>query len=80
MLDASLRGDLHSSGIECVEHPVFHLKVPKHCPDVDATILDARAAWTDKADYDAKAEELRNMFRENFAKNDFERFGVEPVL
>jgi phosphoenolpyruvate carboxykinase (ATP) len=80
LLNAALRGDLHAEGMEYEEHPVLHLRMPKHCSGVDSHLLNPRAAWPDKADYDAAAEKLRNMFRENFDKNGFAGFGIEPVM
>jgi phosphoenolpyruvate carboxykinase (ATP) len=80
LLNAALRGDLHADGMEYEEHPVLHLRMPKHCSGVDSHLLNPRAAWPDKADYDAAAEKLRNMFRENFDKNGFAGFGIEPVM
>ncbi len=80
LLDAALRGDLHAQGMEYENHPVFNLRMPKHCPGVDSHILNPRAAWGEKAEYDAAAGRLRDMFRENFDKNGFASFGVEAVM
>ncbi len=80
ILNAALRGDLHGPGMEYEVHPVFNLKMPKHCPGVDSHILNPRRAWTDKHDYDVAAERLRGMFRENFARNNFASFGIESVM
>ncbi|MFQ6022736.1 MAG: phosphoenolpyruvate carboxykinase (ATP) [Acidiferrobacterales bacterium] len=80
LLDAALRGDLHADDMEYDMHPVFNLRMPRHCPGVDSHILDPRRAWTDKADYDAAAEKLRNMFRANFERNSFKGFGIDAVM
>lgn len=80
MLDAALRGDLHGPDLEYDVHPVFKLKVPRRCPGVDAHLLDARGAWTDKSEYDAAAARLRELFRENFRKHRFGDFGIEEIL
>ena len=37
-------------------------------PGVDARLLDPRSTWRDPEAYDAKARELAQMFRDNFAK------------
>lgn len=80
LLNAALRGDLHAKGMEYEEHRVLHLRMPKHCPGVDSHLLNPRAAWLDKAEYDAAAKKLRDMFRENFDQNGFAGFGIEPVM
>ena len=37
-------------------------------PGVDASILDPRSTWADKAAYDVQARRLVNMFVNNFGK------------
>ena len=49
-------------------HPVFNLQVPLLCPGVQASILDPRQTWQDKAAYDVAAAKLADMFIENFNK------------
>ena len=43
-------------------------------------MLNPRNVWKDKAAYDSAAEQLRDMFRENFEKNHFADFGIEAVM
>ena len=62
LLDAALRGDLHGDGMEYETHPIFRLRVPKHCPGVDPRSLNPRDTWGDGAEYDATAARLRQMF------------------
>ncbi len=60
-----------SGALDHVEHsidPVFGLSVPQSCPDVPSEVLNPRETWDDKAAYDAKANELKAMFEENFKK------------
>lgn len=82
LLNAGLRGDLHSNGkdVEYERHPIFGLRMPKSCPDVDSKILNPRNTWQDKDKYDQAAERLRDMFRANFEKNDFSRFGINSLI
>jgi phosphoenolpyruvate carboxykinase (ATP) len=80
LLNAALRGDLHAPGVEYEDHPIFNLRMPKHCPGVDSHILNPRAAWGDKAEYDDAAGRLRDMFRRNFDQNGFANFGIEAVM
>ena len=42
--------------------------VPKSCPGVPATFLDARGMWADKEAYDRAALDLAARFNKNFQK------------
>jgi phosphoenolpyruvate carboxykinase (ATP) len=59
-----LNGSL--SKVETSPDPVFGLFIPAYVPDVPSEILNPRNTWTDKAAYDAKAQELAYRFSENF--------------
>ena len=48
--------------------PNFGFEVPVSVPGVDAAILDPRGTWADKADYDATAAKLVDLFTDNFAR------------
>ena len=78
LLDTALSGGF--DGVETVEHPIFGLRFPTSCPGVDSGILDPRTPWSDKSAYDANALKLRGMFRENFERQGFEDYGIEPVM
>ena len=78
LLDAALGGRLH--GVETTVHPVFGLRAPAACPGVAPAILDPRSVWSDKSAYDAAAAGLRDMFRENFDKQGFGKYGIEAVM
>lgn len=78
LLNAALNGELDD--VESEVHPVFGLRMPKTCPGVDSEMLNPRNVWKDKGAYDAAAEQLRDMFRENFEKNNFGDFGIEAVM
>ena len=64
MLNAALAGDLDD--VLMSPHPVFHVLVPKSCPDVPHEVLDARGMWPDKSAYDRAASDLAGRFRRNF--------------
>jgi len=78
LLNAALNGELDE--VETHRHPIFNVRMPRQCPGVDATILDPRNVWSDCSAYDASAERLRDMFRENFAKNKFADFGIQEMI
>jgi phosphoenolpyruvate carboxykinase (ATP) len=66
LLNAALDGSLKAA--EFRTDPNFGFKVPVSVPGVDSQILDPRATWSDKADYDATAAALVDRFVENFAQ------------
>ena len=78
LLDAALAGRL--DGVETTVHPIFGLRVPRSCPGVDAAFLDPRTVWSDRGACDAAATRLRGMFRENFARQGFDAYGIEAVM
>jgi phosphoenolpyruvate carboxykinase (ATP) len=66
LLDAALSGTLAS--VEYRTDRLFGFEVPTRVPGVEATLLDPRSTWHDPAEYDCKARELAQMFRDNFAQ------------
>jgi len=66
LLTAALDGSLKSANFRTDPH--FGFAVPVAVPGVDASILDPRSTWADKAGYDAQAAKLVKMFIDNFAK------------
>lgn len=48
--------------------PIFGLDVPQTCPGVDSKILQPRATWASESQYDATAQKLSALFRQNFKK------------
>ncbi len=80
MLNAALRGDLHADDMEYETHDIFGLKMPKHCPDVPAEMLNPRTTWSDQDAYTAKAQELKAMFIKNFEDKKFAELGIKNVM
>ncbi|MEE2888653.1 MAG: phosphoenolpyruvate carboxykinase (ATP) [Planctomycetota bacterium] len=80
LLDAALRGDLDPDKVEYQTHPVFGLKIPTSCPNVPSEILNPRDTWADQDAYDAAANKLRDMFRDNFEAKGFASLGIEAVM
>lgn len=66
MVRAALAGKLDD--VETEVDPVFGLAIPKSVPDVPPQVLRPRDSWADKEAYDAAANKLAGMFRENFEK------------
>jgi phosphoenolpyruvate carboxykinase (ATP) len=66
---ALVRAALDGSLARAEFHPesAFGLMIPASVPGVPAEVLHPRAAWTDKAAYDATARELLGRFEANFA-------------
>jgi phosphoenolpyruvate carboxykinase (ATP) len=50
------------------KHPIFQVEYPNSLPGVDAHLLDPRAAWENKEDYDKTANDLARQFIENYKK------------
>lgn len=80
LLNAALSGELDPDKVAYETHPVFNLAMPITCPGVPTDILNPRNTWQDGAAYDAQALKLRELFRDNYAKNHFDRLGIEAVL
>lgn len=67
IVEAALNGSLEKVAYD--EDPVFHVLVPKTCPGVaDATVLNPRNTWQDKAAYDERAKKLAAEFCAQFDK------------
>jgi phosphoenolpyruvate carboxykinase (ATP) len=66
LLDAALDGSLNN--VDFRTDPNFGFKVPVAVPGVDGAILDPRETWANKADYDATAARLVDLFNDNFAQ------------
>ncbi|MFV8827675.1 phosphoenolpyruvate carboxykinase (ATP) [Alkalihalobacterium sp. APHAB7] len=68
MIQAALQGELNSA--EFSVDPIFGLNVPIHCPGVPDEVLQPKLTWDNGEEYDKKAQELANKFKENFEKFD----------
>ncbi|MEQ9399154.1 MAG: phosphoenolpyruvate carboxykinase [Longimicrobiales bacterium] len=66
MVKAALAGKLDDVAVEA--DPVFGLHIPAEVPGVPTEILTPRNTWSDKDAYDAQAQQLAAMFKENFKK------------
>ena len=66
MVDAALNGDLEK--VEYQYDELFHLNIPKTCPDVPNKILNPVNMWIEKEDYELTANRLANKFSAAFDK------------
>ncbi len=67
MVNAAIEGKI-DAGIAFNKEPFFGLAIPESVPGVPSEVLDPRAAWADKAAYDAQAKKLAKLFADNFVK------------
>ena len=66
MVTAALNGDLAKA--DYVHDDRFNLEIPVSVPDVPEEILIPRNTWEDPDAYDKQADQLANMFIDNFAQ------------
>lgn len=66
IIDAILDGSIEKAETKIL--PVFNLEVPTALHDVNPAILDPRDTYADKAEWDAKAEDLAQRFIKNFER------------
>jgi phosphoenolpyruvate carboxykinase (ATP) len=64
MVRAVLSGELNQAPVK--QDPIFGLPAVQHCPGVPDSLLSPRSAWLNPAEYDAKAQKLAGLFREEF--------------
>mmetsp|Transcript_17183 Transcript_17183/g.22656 ORF Transcript_17183/g.22656 Transcript_17183/m.22656 type:complete len:572 (+) Transcript_17183:81-1796(+) len=66
IVSAILDGSIDDA--EYMMDPNFGFEIPKSLPGVPEGVLNPRDSWEDKDAYDAQAEKLAGMFKENFKK------------
>jgi phosphoenolpyruvate carboxykinase (ATP) len=64
IIDAILDGSIENA--ETINLPVFNLEVPTSLHDCDSGILDPRDTYEDVAEWQAKADNLADLFIKNF--------------
>jgi len=69
-INAILDGSINNSEFDTTK--TFRLHVPKTLGDIKPELLNPRNAWPDKAEFDAKRDELAGMFIANFKKYESE--------
>lgn len=66
LITAVMNGSLIQSGYE--KHELFGLEYPTSCEGVPSEILNPKNTWADKNAYDQKANQLAELFINNFEK------------
>jgi phosphoenolpyruvate carboxykinase (ATP) len=66
MVEAALSGTLEN--VEYEYDGLFHVNIPKTCPNVPSKILFAKNTWENKDDYDNTAVKLAKQFSSAFDK------------
>jgi len=64
MIRQALQGKLEE--VPTQSDPIFSLRVPQSCEGVPGEILNPRSTWGKPREYDIKARDLAERFRENF--------------
>ena len=77
IIDAILDGSILKAPTKKI--PVFDFEVPTSLPGVDPKILDPRDTYTDKAEWDKKAQDLASRFVKNFVKYESNEAGKALV-
>jgi phosphoenolpyruvate carboxykinase (ATP) len=75
IVHAALSGQLDD--VEYDEDPLFHILVPRTCPDVHCDILNPRNTWEDKEAFDRRALKLAQDFANHFDKAYGDK-GIDP--
>lgn len=76
MVKAILEGKLND--VNYKKHAIFGLNMPTEVSGVPSNVLNPKDTWDDKAAYDAKAQQLKKSFQENFRK--FEEYANDEIL
>jgi len=66
MVQAALEGEL--TNVETKKDDIFGLEIPLHVPGVPDDVLQPNRTWSNQSEYETKAKELAEKFRENFKK------------
>jgi phosphoenolpyruvate carboxykinase (ATP) len=75
VVHAALSGEM--DGLEYDEDPLFHIQMPRTCPNVPCEILNPRNTWADKEAFDLRAKKLASDFGKHFDKA-YGNKGIDP--
>lgn len=82
-VDAIIEGSINDSTFH--KDPIFGFEVPESLPGVDSHVLDPKSTWPNPEEYDAAANNLAQMFVDNFKKyegvgsEDYTQYGPHPL-
>jgi phosphoenolpyruvate carboxykinase (ATP) len=65
--------------IDYVEDPLFHILVPRTCPNVSNDILNPRNTWEDKEAFDLRAQKMASDFSAHFDRAYGDK-GIDPAV
>lgn len=77
MVNAALNGSLEK--VEYITDSLFHLNIPKTCPEVPSEILNPINTWANKEEYQKAALKLAAEFAKNFDKA-YGNKGIKPAV
>ncbi len=77
IVQCALSGGL--ADVELDEDPLFHIQVPRTCPNVPCEILNPRNTWEDKEAFDLRAQKLASDFSDHFDKA-YGNKGIDPNI
>jgi phosphoenolpyruvate carboxykinase (ATP) len=77
IVQAALSGALENVAYK--EDPIFHVMVPKECPNCPSDVLWPKNTWEDKDAYDQRARKLARDFAAHFDKAYGDK-GIDPVV
>eukprot|EP01025_Chloroclados_australasicus_P069164 TRINITY_DN970_c0_g1_i1.p1 TRINITY_DN970_c0_g1~~TRINITY_DN970_c0_g1_i1.p1 ORF type:complete len:537 (-),score=43.15 TRINITY_DN970_c0_g1_i1:385-1863(-) len=66
IIDAIHSGELASAN--CIETPIFKLRVPEKCTGCPTEVLKPENSWVDKNEFNETLKKLAGLFKENFRK------------
>jgi phosphoenolpyruvate carboxykinase (ATP) len=76
MIKAALDGKLDE--VSFIDHEIFGVSIPEHCPEVPDEILDPAKTWQNKDAYEKRANFLANAFLKNFER--FSSYANDQII
>jgi phosphoenolpyruvate carboxykinase (ATP) len=77
LVECAINGTLKD--VEYEEDSLFHVSIPKACPEVDCNVLNPRNTWEDKAAFDERAKKLAQDFSNHYDKA-YGKKNIDPAI